>query len=94
MLSRTLRDLSRERLLERIGLRRLALEETTLLVASLMGATPVSEEFAAFVHRRSKGNPRFIDQLVRALGGRLQLRREIGAGAMGCVFRGPRQYDE
>ncbi len=86
-LARALGTWSRERLAERLVVRRLALEETTQLVALTMGRPEVSEEVAAFIHRRTKGNPRLIDQLVRSLGGRLELQGEIGAGAMGRVFR-------
>ena len=87
-LATLLGDLSRERLVERITVRRLSLEETTELTAATMGQNQtVSEEFASFVYRRTKGNPRLIDQLVRSLGGRLELQGEIGAGAMGRVFR-------
>jgi transcriptional regulator with XRE-family HTH domain len=82
-----LRVLSREHLAERIVVRRLSLEETTTLTGDLMGHTEVSEEFAGFVYRRTKGLPLLIDQLIRALGGRLELRGEIGAGSMGRVFR-------
>lgn len=86
-LAGALQTLSRERLAERLPVRRLSLEETTQFVAATMGGSGVSEEFAAFVYRRTKGIPRLIDQLVRSLGGRLELRGEIGAGAMGRVFR-------
>jgi serine/threonine-protein kinase len=83
----TLLTLSRERLIERITLRRLSLEETAELVAALMEQGGASDEFAAFVYRRTKGNPLFISEMVRSLGGRLQLQAEIGAGSMGRVFR-------
>lgn len=86
-LSQAIQTLSRERLAERITIRRLSLEETTQLVAGIMGQPQVSEEFAHFVYRRTKGIPRLIEQLVRSLGGRLELQGEIGAGAMGRVFR-------
>jgi transcriptional regulator with XRE-family HTH domain len=86
-LARTLQDLGRERLAERIIVRRLSLDETIQLVAATMGQEGVSEEFASFVYRRTRGNPRLIDGLVRSLGGRLELRGEIGAGSMGRVFR-------
>jgi YVTN family beta-propeller protein len=86
-LAHTLQTLSRERLAERITVRRLSLEETTTLVGATMGQDEVSEAFASFVYRRTKGVPRLIDQLVRSLGGRLELQGEIGAGAMGRVFR-------
>ncbi len=83
-LAHALQDLARERLLERIAVRRLAVDETTALITGLMGST--SEEFAEFVHRRTRGNPRFIEQLVQSLGGRLHLLHEIGVGATGRVF--------
>jgi serine/threonine protein kinase/transcriptional regulator with XRE-family HTH domain len=83
-LAQALQDLSRERLVERITVRRLSSDETATLVSAMIGE--VSEEFAMFVHRRTRGNPRFIDQLVRSLGGRLELRRQIGEGSMGRVF--------
>jgi transcriptional regulator with XRE-family HTH domain len=86
-LARMLQTLSRERLAERLTVRRLSLEETAALVGALMEEPAVSDEFSAFVYRRTKGNPRLIDQLVRSLGGRLELQGEIGAGSMGRVFR-------
>ena len=86
-LAGTLQSLGRDRLAEYMTVRRLSLEETSVLVAELMGQSEVSEEFAGFVYRRTKGSPRLIDELVRSLGGRLDLEGEIGAGSMGRVFR-------
>ena len=83
----TLMTLNRQRLVERITLRRLSLDETAEVVGDMMEQGGVSEEFAAFVYRRTKGNPLLIDELVRSLGGRLQLQAEIGAGSSGRVFR-------
>jgi serine/threonine protein kinase len=82
-----LQRLSRERLAERVTVRRLSLDETTALVESIMNQGKVSEEFASFVYRRTKGIPRLIDELVRSLGGRLELQCEIGAGSTGRVFQ-------
>jgi CubicO group peptidase (beta-lactamase class C family)/transcriptional regulator with XRE-family HTH domain len=86
-LAQLLHDLARDGVLERLGLRRFSPEETAALVGATMGQAEVSDEFTSFVYRRTRGNARLIDQLVRALGGRLELRGEIGAGAMGRVFR-------
>jgi len=86
-LAQMIKTLSRERVAELLSVRRLSLEETTQLVAVTMAHQEVSEEFASFVYRRTKGVPRLIDQLVRSLGGRLELQEEIGAGSMGRVFR-------
>jgi hypothetical protein len=82
-----LQRLSRERLAERVTVRRLSLDETTALVKSIMDQRQVSEEFASFVYRRTKGIPRLIDELIRSLGGRLELQCEIGAGSTGRVFK-------
>jgi serine/threonine protein kinase, bacterial len=85
-LAQAVQDLTRERLAVRITLRPFIPEETATLAAVLMGQEQVSEEFAGFLHRRSKGNPRYIEELVQSLGGRLELEGLIGAGAMGHVF--------
>ena len=82
-----LRELSHDRLLDRVPVRRLSLDETRDFIMLKMSATHISEEFASFAFRRSKGNPGLLDSLVRSLGGRLQLQEEIGAGSMGRVFR-------
>jgi serine/threonine protein kinase/transcriptional regulator with XRE-family HTH domain len=81
-----LQKLRHDRLLDVVTVRRLSYDETAAFVSRTMCGA-VSEEFAAFAHRRTKGNPRLLDGLVRSLGGRLQLEEEIGAGAMGRVFR-------
>lgn len=87
VLAQTLKSLARDRLADRLTIRRLSHEETARLAEVLMGGQPLSEEFAHFVYRRTKGIPRLIEQLVRSLGGRLELQGEIGAGNMGRVFR-------
>jgi transcriptional regulator with XRE-family HTH domain len=85
-LAAELHIVTRERLAHVIVVRRLSLEETGTLAASLMGSE-LSEEFAGFVYRRTKGLPLLITDLIWSLGGRLELRGEIGAGSMGRVFR-------
>jgi serine/threonine protein kinase/class 3 adenylate cyclase/sugar lactone lactonase YvrE len=85
-LESALRDLARERLVERLTLHRLPAEGTAAMIAANVGDAETSEEFAAYVHRRTRGNPYFITEILRALGGRYRLLREIGAGGMGRVF--------
>ncbi len=59
-------DLRRERRLERVALAGLSEQETGALAAAWMGA-PASPELAAAVHRRTGGNPLFVEELVRHL---------------------------
>lgn len=87
VLARTLQELSRECLLEQIVVRRLSAEETATLAAVIMGQRAVAEDLSAVIFRRTRGVARLVDQMVRSFGGRLQLLDEIGAGAMGRVFR-------
>jgi serine/threonine protein kinase/transcriptional regulator with XRE-family HTH domain len=82
-----LHALAHDRLAEQVTPRRLSLDETALLVAELMGQDQASEEFAAFVYRRTKGIPGLVDAMVWSLGGRLELQGEIGSGSTGRVFR-------
>jgi transcriptional regulator with XRE-family HTH domain len=82
-----IRSLTHDRLAERLTVRRLSLDETSTMVADLMGKDNASEEFGSFVYRRTKGNPLLVESLVRSLGGRLELQGEIGAGSTGRVFK-------
>jgi serine/threonine protein kinase/streptogramin lyase len=72
--------------LDRITVRRLSQEGTAAMIAAIIGDLEASEEFAEYVHRRTKGNPFFVDEMLRALGGHYRIIREIGAGGMGRVF--------
>jgi class 3 adenylate cyclase/sugar lactone lactonase YvrE len=85
-LDRALRALSRERLAQRLTVHRLPAEGTAAMIAASIGDAESSAEFAAYVHRRTKGNPFYITEILRALGGHYRLVREIGAGGMGHVF--------
>jgi DNA-binding SARP family transcriptional activator/DNA-binding beta-propeller fold protein YncE/predicted Ser/Thr protein kinase len=85
-LGRTVRELDREGVVTRIPLRRLTEEGTAELVRATIGEVAAPAEFAEFVHRRTKGNPFFIERMLRGLGGRYRLVRQIGAGGMGRVF--------
>ena len=60
-------DLSREGLVDHIVIGRLKEEETAALIAATMEDAQVSDEFAELVHRRTDGNPFFVQQVLRAL---------------------------
>jgi DNA-binding SARP family transcriptional activator len=85
-LRQIVRDLDREGLVERLTIRRFTEEETAALVTTTIGETEGAQDFVEFVHRRTKGNPFYIERMLRALGGHYRLVRQIGAGGMGRVF--------
>jgi class 3 adenylate cyclase len=62
-----LRDLMREQLIQRITLRRLEPAATAALVAMTLGESEQRPELAEFIHRRTEGNPYFIQQMVLEL---------------------------
>ncbi len=77
-LEATLRDLTREGLVQRIEVRRLDREGTRALVATTMDEQEVSDEFTELVHRRTEGNPFFVQQVMRMLVERGDVYREAG----------------
>jgi len=65
-LERTLREMQREGLAERVPVRRLDQAGTAALLAAALGEV-VSEEFAALLYRHTEGNPFFTQEVLRAL---------------------------
>lgn len=65
-LGKAMRDLERERLLERIAVLPLTTEDTTRLIAARMGQD-VSDEFAELVFQHTDGNPLFVQEVLRTL---------------------------
>jgi class 3 adenylate cyclase/tetratricopeptide (TPR) repeat protein len=66
-LDAALRDLIREELLERISVGRLEQGDTAALMAATFGEEHVSDDFASLVHRRTEGNPFFVQHVLRVL---------------------------
>jgi class 3 adenylate cyclase/tetratricopeptide (TPR) repeat protein len=77
-LERVLLDLTRERLAERVPVRRLGPEGTAALLASAIGESEVSKEFVELVHARTEGNAFFTEEVARALVEQGDLYRENG----------------
>jgi len=73
-----LRDLTRERLVEDVPIRRLAQEGTAALTAATFGQQEISAEFAALLQRHTEGNPFFVQEVLRALVERGDIYRENG----------------
>jgi tetratricopeptide (TPR) repeat protein len=66
-LQAALRDLNREGLVTCVDIKRLPEDGTAALVSVTMGGAIVSDEFARVLHRRTEGNPYFIEQVLRVL---------------------------
>ena len=63
----TLRELARERLMDEVHVRRLAMDGTAGLIRQQLVSETVSEDLVALVHARAEGNPFFTEELVKAL---------------------------
>jgi len=59
-LERTLHELDRQGLIERVAVRRLAKEGATALVTATFDEQQISEEFADLLYERTEGNPFFL----------------------------------
>ena len=77
-LERAVRDLHRERLVERIAVQRLPPPGTAALIAATFEQEIVSEEFASLIHRHTDGNPFFTLEVLRGLVERGDIYREDG----------------
>ncbi len=86
-LAALLRDLSRQRLVERIGLERLSPQATSDLIAALLGLGESPHGLAERIYTESEGNPFFVEEILKALaeegllvrrGGRWRLEADAG----------------
>lgn len=67
VLKGALQELHREGLVAQVDVRRLDVDATSALVATILGEDHVSVEFTRLIHERSEGNPYFAEHLLRAL---------------------------
>jgi len=77
-LEAALRDLARDRLLERLAVRRLDRVGTRALIAAAAGQDEVPSAFVAHLYQRTEGNPFFTQEVLRALIERGDVYREQG----------------
>jgi class 3 adenylate cyclase/tetratricopeptide (TPR) repeat protein len=77
-LSKALRDLHREQLVERMPIRRLPEAASADLIAATMDQAEVSREFAEQVYASTEGNPFFTVEVLRTLVERGDLYRQNG----------------
>ncbi len=66
-LANMMRSLKQDGLLARISLRRLTLEEVTILIREMAGMESGGEKFSRRLYRDTEGNPFFIFEVVRSL---------------------------
>lgn len=76
-LAGVLRDLEREHLVGRVSVRRLGHEGTGRIIANRVGQN-LPDEFARLIHRRTDGNPLFVQEVLRTLIERGDLYRRDG----------------
>lgn len=77
-LEAALRDLTREKLVERIAVKRLSLDGTRALIGATMREVSISDDFAHLLYERTEGNPFFTQEVVQALVERGDLFRRDG----------------
>ena len=82
-----LRRVDRERPVQYLQLQPFSASNTADLMTCLMEEGEASPQFVEFVHSKTRGNPGAVNGMIRSLGGRLALVREIGTGGMARVFR-------
>jgi predicted ATPase/class 3 adenylate cyclase len=66
-LEQCLLDLGRERLVDRMAVRRLQQDGTARLLAAAVETEEVSEELTRLVHSHTEGNPFFVEEVVRSM---------------------------
>lgn len=77
-LSKALRDLNREQLVDRLPIRRLPEEAAADLIRTTMDEAEVSREFADRIYANTEGNPFFTVEVLRTLAERGDLFRQGG----------------
>jgi predicted ATPase len=60
-------NLNKERLLESINVKNLNEEQTTDLMREIFGEKQITNEFSELIYHRTRGNPFFVEEVLRAL---------------------------
>ncbi len=66
-LSSVLTELNRERLLQPIPLKRMSLNDVSEMISQILGQDDVSTEFCELVYEKTRGNPFFVEEVIRSL---------------------------
>jgi predicted ATPase len=60
-------NLNKERLLESISVKNLNAQQTTDLMREIFGEKQITNEFSELIYHRTRGNPFFVEEVLRAL---------------------------
>lgn len=66
-LSAVLTELNRERLLRSVPLKRLSFDDTTEMIKRILEQEAVPKEFCELVYERTRGNPFFVEEVIKSL---------------------------
>ena len=77
-LAAALVEWNRERLVTRLQLGRLGIDECGTMLASMFGQQQVSDEFTTVIYKETEGNPFFIEEVIKALIDQGQIYRQDG----------------
>jgi tetratricopeptide (TPR) repeat protein/KaiC/GvpD/RAD55 family RecA-like ATPase len=66
-LSPVLTELNRERLLQSIPLRRLSFDDVSMMIKRILEQDDVPREFCELVYGKTRGNPFFVEEVIKSL---------------------------
>ncbi|NIO36593.1 tetratricopeptide repeat protein [Candidatus Bathyarchaeota archaeon] len=66
-LSPVLTELNRERLLQSVPLKRLSFDDVSEMIKRILEQDEVPKEFCRLVYERTRGNPFFVEEVIRSL---------------------------
>ena len=66
-LSPVLRELNRERLLQSVSLKRLSFDDVLEMIKQILEQDDVSREFCKLIYPKTRGNPFFVEEVIKSL---------------------------
>jgi len=66
-LSPVLTELNRERLLQSLSLKRMSLDDVSEMIKRILGQDDVPKEFCRLVYEKTRGNPFFVEEVIKSL---------------------------
>jgi len=66
-LSPVLEELNRERLLQSAPLKRMSFNDVSEMIRQILGEEDISKEFCELVYEKTRGNPFFVEEVIKSL---------------------------